>query len=213
MAVANFLAVHTAIGAAANGIGVGKLLLPSFHALSRLSLIDSYSEASSSSSFCSPSARVRQISSVCSNAVHAVAAPPLRLNICRVPRRSLLRRKPRTKRRLPGDDSAENLGDEGLFDGGGGPFDDGGFGGSSGGWNYNRFGEGRDDGDESSSSWRDAVFLMVYQVVSWIMLLECLHFAFKKIVRPAAKGIVGAAIDKLHRKLGAKEIHTFRDVD
>ncbi|XP_028795870.1 uncharacterized protein LOC114751356 [Neltuma alba] len=189
MAVVHFLVADTTIGAASNGIGVAKILLRNFHACNTLSLIDSYAEQSSSSS---PSARALQISSVSSNAVDAVASPPAKSCSCRVPRRTLLRRKRRNKRRLSGDDS-ENVGDEGFLsgDGGDGPSggNDGGFGG--GGWNYNGFGEGR-DGDESSSSHSDPAFDFVYEVLSWIMLSNCLHFAFKKIIRSAADGIVGA---------------------
>ncbi|CAL5198917.1 unnamed protein product [Lathyrus oleraceus] len=115
----------------------------------------------------------------------AVAPPPVKPSTHRTPRRTLTRRKRRTRRKLSGDDS----GGEGLFfgDGGDGVFGSGsgGFGGGGGGgggdWNFNRFGEG-DNWDERSSL-PDPAFDFVYQVLSWIMLSNCLHFAFKKIVR------------------------------
>lgn len=200
MAVVDFLVVDTAaFGAAAKGIGVAKLLLRSFHACNSLCLSDSHAEPLFSSS---PSFRVLQISSV-SNAIDAVAPPTVKSISCRVPRRTLLRRKRRTKRRLSGDGS-ENVGHQGFFSGddGDGPFwgDGGGFGGSGGGWNFNRFGEGH-DWDESSSSHSDPAFDFVYEVLSWIMLSNCLHFAFKRIVRWASGGIVGADSGKVSRKL------------
>lgn len=195
--VMDILVVDTVTVAAAKGLGIAKLLLRSCHSSNNLSMADSYAEQSSSSS---PSARVLQISSVIFP-IDAVAPPPVKSNSCRVPRRTLLRRKRRTKRRLSGDDS-EGFGDEGFFfgDGGDGPFGGGGFGGSGGGWNFNRFGEGH-NWDESSSSYSDPAFDFVYQVLSWIMLSNCLHFSFKKIVRFAADGIVGDDRGKVPRRL------------
>ncbi|XP_061349238.1 uncharacterized protein LOC133294564 [Gastrolobium bilobum] len=119
----------------------------------------------------------------------AVAPPPVKPAAYKVPRRrTLLRRKRRTKRRLS-DDGSGDAGDEGFFygDGGDGPFGGGGggFGGSGGGggWNDNRFGDGH-NWDEPSLP--DPAFDFVYQVLSWIMLSNCLHFSFKKIVRIVA---------------------------
>lgn len=195
--VVDILVPDTVTVAAAKGLGIAKLLLRSCHSSNNLPMTDSYAEQSSSSS---PSARVLQISSVIFP-VDAVAPPPVKSY--RVPHRTLLRRKRRTKRRLSGDDS-EGVGDEGFFsgDGGDGPFGGGGggFGGSGGGWNFNRFGEGH-NWDESSSSYSDPAFDFVYQVLSWIVLSNCPHFAFKKIVRFAAGGIVGADRGKVPRRL------------
>ncbi|KAE9602585.1 hypothetical protein Lal_00050092 [Lupinus albus] len=121
----------------------------------------------------------------------AVAPPPVKPNSYRIRRRNLLQRKRRTKRKLSGDD----YGNEGFFFGdgsagdGGGGF--GGSGGGGGGWNDNRF------GDESSYPLPDPAFDFVYQVLSWIMLLNCLHFALKKIIRI----VVDSHREKLPTKL------------
>ncbi|CAL0306854.1 unnamed protein product [Lupinus luteus] len=121
----------------------------------------------------------------------AVAPPPVKPNSYRIRRRNLLRRKRRTKRKLSGDD----YGNEGFFFSDGGAGDSGGGSGGSGGggsgWNYNRF------GDESSSSLPDPAFDFVYQVLSWIMLLNCMHFALKKIIRI----VVDSDREKLPTKL------------
>ncbi|KAK7291684.1 hypothetical protein RIF29_07022 [Crotalaria pallida] len=112
----------------------------------------------------------------------AVAPPPVKPNPHRIRRRNQLRRKRRTKRKLSDDgyrDERFFFGDDAAGGGGGGGFGGGGGGGGSGGggWNFDRF------GDESSSSVPDPAFDFVYQVLSMIMLMNCLHFAFKKIVR------------------------------
>ncbi|XP_004508190.1 uncharacterized protein [Cicer arietinum] len=116
----------------------------------------------------------------------AVAPPPVKPSTHRIPRRTLTRRKRRTRRRLSDDDSGgEGLffgdGGDGAFGGGGGG---GGFGGGGGGgdWNFNSFGDGH-NWDEPSSSLPDPAFDFVYQVLSWIMLSNCLHYALKKIIR------------------------------
>lgn len=126
--------------------------------------------------------------------VDAVAPPPVRSTACTIPRRTLLRRRRRIKRKLSGGDGS---GDEGLFFGDGGD-GGGGFGGSGGGggWNFNNYGGG-DDWDESSSSVPDPAFDFVYQVLSWIMLSNCLHFAFKKILRI----VLDADREKVPRRL------------
>ncbi|KAK7363542.1 hypothetical protein VNO77_05688 [Canavalia gladiata] len=142
----------------------------------------------------------------------AVAPPPVKPTTYRIPRRTLLRRKRRTRRRLSGDDSS-GAGNEGFFfgDGGDGPFGGGGggfggggggggFGGGGGGWNFNRFGGG-DNWDEPSPSLPDPAFDFVYQVLSWIMLSNCLHFAFKKIVRIITAGSI---VDSDREKVPAR---------
>ncbi|XP_057421537.1 uncharacterized protein LOC130715456 [Lotus japonicus] len=126
----------------------------------------------------------------------AVAPPPVKPNRCRVSRRTLLRRKQRTKRRLSGDDDKGN--DGFLFgDGGGdGPFSGGGGGGR--GWNYNRFGGGN---NWEEPSLPDPAFDFVYQVLSWIMLSNCLHFAFKRIVQIVTDGSI---VDSDREKVPAR---------
>lgn len=135
----------------------------------------------------------------------AVAPPPVKPTTYRLRRRTLLRRKQRTKRRLSGDDSGD-AGNEGFLfgDGGDGPFGGGGdFGGGGvggGGWNFNRFGGGN-NWDEPSSSVPDPAFDFVYQVLSWIMLSNCLHFSFKRIVRIVAAGSI---VDSDREKVPAR---------
>ncbi|KAF7837788.1 heterogeneous nuclear ribonucleoprotein A1 [Senna tora] len=150
-----------------------------------------------------PFSRLLQISAVILP-VDALAPPPVRSNTYRMPRRSLLRRKRRAKRRVSGDDSGDT-GDEGFFfgDGGDRPFGGGRFGGGGGGggWNFNGFGEGDNYWDDSSSSYSDPAFDFVYQVLSWIVLSNCLHFAFKRIVRVVTDGIVDADREKVPRRL------------
>ncbi|KAK7246360.1 hypothetical protein RIF29_41227 [Crotalaria pallida] len=122
--------------------------------------------------------------------VDAVSPPPVKSTACTIPRRTNLRRKRRIKRKLSGDDES---GGEGFFFGGGG------FGGSGGGggWNFNNFGGGGGNWDESPSSVPDPAFDFVYQVLSWIMLSNCLHFAFKRILQI----IVDGDREKLPRRL------------
>ncbi|KAK7387933.1 hypothetical protein VNO78_22732 [Psophocarpus tetragonolobus] len=134
----------------------------------------------------------------------AVAPPPVKPTSYRIRRRTLLRRKQRTKRRLSGDVTGD-AGNEGFLFGDGGdvPFGGGGFGGggSGGGWNFNRFGGGH-NWDEPSSSVPDPAFDFVYQMLSWIMLSNCLHFSFKKIVRIVAAGsIVDSHREKVPTRL------------
>lgn len=131
----------------------------------------------------------------------AVAPPPVKPTAYRLRRRTLLRRKQRTRRRLSGDDSGD-AGNEGFLfgDGGDGPFGGGSFGGGGGGWNFNRFGGGN-NWDEPSSSVPDPAFDFVYQVLSWIMLSNCVHFALKKIVRIVAAGSI---VDSDREKVPAR---------
>ena len=186
----DLLVADTVTLAATKGIDVAKFLLPSCYSNAHMSITDSYAL---SSSFLSSITGILQISAVILP-VDAVAPPPVKSNTYRIPRRTVLRRKRRTKRKLSGDDDSGEAGQEQYFfgNGGDGAFG-GGFGGSGGGggWNFNRFGE-RHDWDDSSSSYSDPAFDFVYQVLSWIVLSNCLHFAFKKIVRIVGNGIVGA---------------------
>ncbi|ESW26305.1 hypothetical protein PHAVU_003G108000 [Phaseolus vulgaris] len=134
----------------------------------------------------------------------AVAPPPVKPVTYRQRRRTLLRRKQRTKRILSGDHTGDAVNDGFLFgDGGDGSFGGGsGFGGGGGsGWNFNRFGGGH-NWDEPSSSVPDPAFDFVYQVLSWIMLSNCLHFSIKKIVRIVAAGsIVDSGREKVPSRL------------
>ncbi|XP_028751676.1 uncharacterized protein LOC114711439 [Neltuma alba] len=197
--VMDILVADTVPLSSAKGLGVAKLLLlRSCCSTCNLSVTDSYAEQSSSSS--PPSSRFLQISALILP-VDALAPPPVKPNTYRMPRRTVIRRKRRAKRRLSGGDSGD-AGDEGFFfgDGGDPPFGGrSGFGGG-GSWNFNRFGEGH-NWDDSSSSYSDPAFDFVYQVLSWIMLSNCLHFAFKKIVRDFTDGIMDADREKVPRRM------------
>lgn len=97
--------------------------------------------------------------------------------------RALLRRSRRTRRKSldanSGDDLLSGDGDDGPFGGGNGGF--GGRwnfgGGDSGGWGWE---ENDESGDGSSS---DPAFDFVYEVVLWVALSNCTHFAVKKLGR------------------------------
>ncbi|KAF3530501.1 hypothetical protein DY000_02043741 [Brassica cretica] len=67
-----------------------------------------------------------------------------------------------------------------------GPLGFGGGGGGDGkGWNYG----GGGGWDESLSwSWSDPAMEFVYEVICWIALSNCVHFAFKRIVRIVTDG-------------------------
>ncbi|KAF2542032.1 hypothetical protein F2Q68_00033103 [Brassica cretica] len=67
-----------------------------------------------------------------------------------------------------------------------GPLGFGGGGGGDGkGWNYG----GGGGWDESLSwSWSDPAMEFVYEVICWIALSNCVHFAFERIVRIVTDG-------------------------
>uniref|UniRef100_A0A5B7ABT7 Uncharacterized protein n=1 Tax=Davidia involucrata TaxID=16924 RepID=A0A5B7ABT7_DAVIN len=185
------LIADTVTVAASRGLGFAKFLLPrhDFTSNKHLSLCDSSSEQPSS-------AGVRQISSVIFP-VDTVAPPPVKLNYLVVPRR-LVRKTRRTRRKSLTGGGAEDGEDGGFFGDAG---DDGPFGGGSGsggggrGWNFDRF--GGSNWDESSSPWSsDPAFDFVYEVISWIALSNCLHFAFKKVLRIVADGTSDPAREK-----------------
>ncbi|XP_008458406.1 uncharacterized protein LOC103497828 [Cucumis melo] len=134
--------------------------------------------------------------------VATIAPPPVKSVSNRSASRTFLRRKRRTKRRLYSDDS-EGREDDGF---GGGDFDgpyggDGGGGGGGRGWNFDRF--GGNDWDESSfsSSSSNPAYYFVYEVVCWIALSNCVHFAFKKVVRFAAEAFGNSERGKLSMRL------------
>ncbi|KAK0608447.1 hypothetical protein LWI29_030721 [Acer saccharum] len=133
----------------------------------------------------------------------ALAPLPVRSTSCRTATRTLTRRKRRTKRRssTSGDDSDESgegngffVGgiDDGFFGGGSndGPFGGGGYGGR--GWNFDGF--GGQNWDEPSNAF---AFGFVYEVIYWIALSNCVHFAFKKLVR----GVTDTDRDKVPIRL------------
>lgn len=148
------------------------------------------------------SSAVLQVSSVIVP-VDALAPPPVKADPYRTASRRLLRKKRRVRRRSAtgGEDSEHgNEGGDGGFFGSDGPFfgggGGGGFGGGGGrGWNFDRFG-GHNWDESSSSSPTDPAFDFVYEVISWIVLSNCVHFAFKKVVRIAAGGMGDDADDR-----------------
>ncbi|KAJ0093521.1 uncharacterized protein LOC116135576 [Pistacia vera] len=119
----------------------------------------------------------------------ALAPPPVKSSSPRTARRTLLRKKRRTKRRSfsGGDDSEDSGEGDGFFGGGNddGIFGGGGYGGR--GWNFDGFG---DQNWDESSRWssNDFAFDFVYEVIYWIALSNCVHFAFKKVLRSVADG-------------------------
>ncbi|CAF2102830.1 BnaA05g30640D [Brassica napus] len=123
--------------------------------------------------------------------VDAIAPSPVRSSSYKTIRR--IRKRRRAKRVSYGGDS-EDGGDfgrfllEGGFGGSDGPFGFGGGGGGKG-WNYGGGGGGGNwDESSSSSSWSDPAMEFVYEVICWIALSNCVHFAFKRIVRIVTDG-------------------------
>lgn len=122
----------------------------------------------------------------------AVVAPVRSNRVKTLPRRNIKKRR-RTKRKtVSGDDGFHDCYGYGyeevseFFVGGGdarGPFDNNLGGGSGKGGNFRGFG-GSDWGDFSSdNSFYDPAFDFVYEVLSWIVLTNCLHFSYKKLLR------------------------------
>ncbi|KAM7488123.1 hypothetical protein LguiB_025607 [Lonicera macranthoides] len=165
----------TVTGAATQGLGFANFILnrQNFTSTNHLSLHDSSSDQ--------PSARILQLSAVIVP-VDIVASPPVRSNIKAAPRK-YVRKVRRTKRRSVKGGGVADYGEDGGFfgDGGDGTFGGGG-GGGSGNWNFGGF-EGSDWDDSLSPSWSDPAFDFVYEVMSWIVLSNCVHFAFKKVMR------------------------------
>ncbi|KAH7513402.1 uncharacterized protein LOC107433213 [Ziziphus jujuba] len=136
--------------------------------------------------------------------VDALAPPPVKSYSYRTLPRTLLRKKRRSKRKFLSGDDSEDGGEEeeedGGFFGGDGPFFSGGSGGGRGGsgrgWNFDRFG-GHSWDESSSSSSSDPAFDFVYEVISWIALSNCVHFAFKKVIRIVADGIGDGGREKV----------------
>ena len=138
---------------------------------------------SSSYSEQSPSAGVLQISALMFP-IDAVAPPPVRPNSLRTAPRTMIRKKRRTRKRSSTGDSEDGE-DDGFFGDGGdddGPFGGGGGGGDGRGWNFGGYGGNNWDESSSSSSSDPAVNFM-HEVICWIALSNCVHFAFKKVLR------------------------------
>lgn len=138
-------------------------------------------------------------------AVNALAPPAVKSNYTKTARRAVLRKRRRTRRRsfAGGDDDSSEDGEyEGFFGGDGGdfPFGGGGGGGDGKGWNFGGFG-GHNWNEESSSSSSDPTLNFVYEVICWIALSNCVHFAFKKLVRIVAGGIGDAEREKVPMRL------------
>ncbi|GLT99072.1 hypothetical protein SLE2022_165380 [Rubroshorea leprosula] len=136
--------------------------------------------------------------------IYAFAPPTVKSNR-KTSRRTILSRKRRTRRRTTSSGDSDEGGDYGFFGGDGyGSFGSGSGGGGWGGngWNFDRF--GGHDWDESSSSWSSPAFSFIYEVVCWIALSNCVHFAFKKMARAvAAAGIGDAEREKVPIRLAS----------
>ncbi|XP_072997249.1 uncharacterized protein [Typha latifolia] len=96
--------------------------------------------------------------------------------------RTLLRRSRRTRRISltdGGDDafSGDGDGDDGPFGGGGGGSGWGFGGGGGSGW------YGSDPPPSPTPSSSDPAFDLVYEIMCWIALSNCTHFAFKKVAK------------------------------
>lgn len=136
----------------------------------------------------------------------AVAPPAVKTNRIRTAPRRLARKTRRVRRKLLGGGGADDGGEFGFFFEGGD--DDGAFGGGNSwggggggsGWNFGGFGGANWD-ESSSNSFSDPAFDFVYEVLSWIVFSNCLHFAFKKVVRSVADGIGDPAREKVPMRL------------
>ncbi|MCD9641572.1 hypothetical protein HAX54_027800 [Datura stramonium] len=182
------------------GLGFSKFLLNRNHNFSSnnvLSLSDSSSEQQSPST-----AGVRQISAMIFP-IDALAPPPVKYNNVKTAPRRLARKTRRIRRKSLGggaDEGDENgfLFDGGDYDGpfGGGSSWSGGGGGGGRGWNFDGFG-GANWEESSSNSFSDPAFDFVYELMCWAALSNCLHFAFKKVVRIVADGFSDPAREKV----------------
>ncbi|XVE82194.1 hypothetical protein DITRI_Ditri15bG0127900 [Diplodiscus trichospermus] len=175
--------------ATSQGLGVAKLILDRHHYFAG----NSYLSLSSDSS--ADNIGIYHVTAAIV-AFDAVAPPPVKPNSYKTLSRTLLRRKRRTKRKLFSGDESNDGEDYGFLgsDGGDGygPFGGGGGGGSSwggSGWNFGGFGGQHWDESSSSSPWTVNALEFVYEVVCWIALSNCVHFAFKKVVRIVTNGM------------------------
>ncbi|XP_043711229.1 uncharacterized protein LOC122660111 [Telopea speciosissima] len=134
--------------------------------------------------------------------ISAVIAPPaVRSYTYRPAPRTFTRQQRRTRRR-PSTGDPEDGGEDGFFgDGNDGPFGGGRSGGSGGrGWNFDGYG-GFDWEESSYSSFSDHALDFFYEVICWVAFSNCLHFAFKKLVRIVAAGIGDPSRDKVPMRL------------
>ncbi|KAF9596119.1 hypothetical protein IFM89_007172 [Coptis chinensis] len=109
-------------------------------------------------------------------------APPVARPTTRTVPRTFLKNKRRTRRRSLTGGNDDDL-EDGFYGDGGSSGGDGLFGGGGGGggrrgkgWNYDGCG---------GSEWEfsDPAFDFVYEMICWIVMSNCLHFALKKICR------------------------------
>lgn len=137
-----------------------------------------------------PSALVLQVSNSCKT----------------LPRKRLTKRR-RTKRTSFSGDDSNGSGDGGFyadenFDGGSGFSSGGGGGGagdSGGGWGFG--GNYSDDSSSWSHSGSRFAFDFIYEVIYWIALSNCVHFAFKKVLRTTADVVSDVDRDKVPMQL------------
>ncbi|KAM0962663.1 hypothetical protein ACFX1X_022139 [Malus domestica] len=187
------------VATTAQGLGFAKFLTRHHDLTSnnQISVTDNHTDQSS------PSIGVPQISAGVFP-FDAVAPPRARPNSTRTATRTLLRKKRRARRRSSGGDDSNDGGEEdGGFFGGDGPFFNGGWsgsGGGGGGWNFDRFG-GNSWDESSSSSPSDPAFDFVYEVMCWIALSNCVHFAFKRVIQIVADGLGDTDREKVPMRL------------
>ncbi|KAJ0234133.1 hypothetical protein HA466_0276730 [Hirschfeldia incana] len=182
----SLIAETVAVCTAKQGLAFGSslLLLNRFDFANHISFVDSSVDQSP--------AGIVQASSAVVFPVDAIAPSPVRSSSYKTIRR--IRKKRRTKQRVSVGGDSEDGGDFGRFllEGGGsdGPFGFGGGGNDGGGkgWNYGGGGGNWDESSSSSSSWSDPAMEFVYEVICWIALSNCVHFAFKRIVRIVTDG-------------------------
>ncbi|KAE8660163.1 Ribosomal protein L19e family protein isoform 1 [Hibiscus syriacus] len=179
--------------ATSNGVGFANFILDRHHQFAANGCF------SISSDFTSDNLGILQVTAGMVP-VDAVSPPPTKPNSYKTLPRTLLRRKRRTKRKLISGDDSDDGDVHGFFfssDGsdGYGPFGGGGVGGGGGsswggsGWNFGEFGGQNWDESSSSSPWTVNAMDFMYEVICWIALSNCVHFAFKKVVRIVANGI------------------------
>ncbi|GAB2295244.1 hypothetical protein Dimus_029417 [Dionaea muscipula] len=181
---------------AAQGTGFSKFLHHRASNATLISLTDFSSDASSSSSSTTTGGSLH-ISALL-QPLGAVAPPPVRPSSLRPVRRSLLKRRRRTRRR-----SSDGNEDDGSVDrDGGGRDDDPSFGGAGGGGSSSN-GFRWSNWDDSSSYPSDPAFDFVYEVLCWIVLSNCVHFAFKKVVRLLAEGFADQEREKAPLRLAS----------
>lgn len=105
--------------------------------------------------------------------IDAIAPPTIKP---RTAPKKLARKRCRVKRssKADGDGAFADEDGGGFFDGGDGPFGGGGGGGNFDGFNWE---------ESLPASPSDPAFDFVYEVLCWIVFSNCLHFAFKKVIR------------------------------